>query len=393
MLKFNKTLWIKILVVAVFLVLFLPLLYVLNTGEKIDGLRQWDNISVTYEKARVLTVEDESLEKDENTGSENGMQQFQVRILSGNLKNQVQSIQNCVSSSNNVIVKSGDTIVIRVVKSADGTYDYFVSGYYRAPLIYGIILLFLLLLCLIGRKRGIYSVIALVFSFICIIYLYIPMIIDGYEPILASMIITVMVTIVTIILIAGFTRKAAAGILGTILGLAIAAAIAQTAGWIAHVNGFNTDDAESLIQLADCANILNMKVDGLVYGGIIISALGAVIDIAMSITSAVCEIYNSNPATDRKKLFQSGMNIGRDMMGTMANTLILAFAGTSLITLIMIKANSDSYFQIINSSWVGMEVIESISGSIAVILTVPIISFVSSRIIPSSFFINKKHTQ
>lgn len=379
--KPDKSFGIKILVAVIFLGLFVTIVYVVNHQRKLADLSQWGNITVTYEKGRVLAVEDESLAKDENTGLQNGTQQLSVRILSGEQKGQVQSIKNYVSNYDNIIGKTGDAVVVRVTKSVDGTCDYTVFGYYRAPIIYGIIFLFLLLLCVIGRKRGIYSVIALVFSFLCIIVLYIPMIIDGYEPILSSMLIAVMVTIVTMILIGGFTRKALTAILGTVLGLAIAAAIAQIAGWIAHLNGFNTGDAESLVQLANRADI---KVGGLVFGGIIISALGAVIDIAMSIASAVCEVYDSNPSADRKKLFSSGMNIGRDMMGTMANTLILAFTGSSLSTLLLITVNYVPYSQLVNSTWVGLEVIESVSGSIGVILTVPIISFIASRIIPWS---------
>lgn len=124
-----------------------------------------------------------------------------------------------------------------------------------------------------------------------------------------------------------------------------------------------------------------IKIGGLLFSGIIISSLGAVMDVGMSISSTINEIHEKNPGLSAAELFQSGMNVGRDMIGTMSNTLILAFAGGSVITLIINYAYDLSLNQIINSYNIGIEIMQGISGSLGIILTVPFVSFISSRLL------------
>ena len=125
-----------------------------------------------------------------------------------------------------------------------------------------------------------------------------------------------------------------------------------------------------------------MQVQWLLTAGILISSLGAVMDVSISIASSVQEIYSLNPKLTEKELFISGMNVGRDMMGTMVNTLILAFAGTSLSMFIVIYSYNLTNNQLFNMDMVNIVVLEGLTGSFAVILTVPIIAYISSQLIP-----------
>lgn len=106
-------------------------------------------------------------------------------------------------------------------------------------------------------------------------------------------------------------------------------------------------------------------------------------DISISVASAIQEVFHSNRKLRHNQLFLSGLNVGRDMMGTMSNTLILAFTGTSLNTLILIYSYNVSYYQLMNMNLIGIEVIQGLSGSLAVILTVPIVAFIAARLIPA----------
>ena len=126
----------------------------------------------------------------------------------------------------------------------------------------------------------------------------------------------------------------------------------------------------------------SMQVQWLLIAGILISSLGAVMDVSISIASSVQEIYSLTPKLSEKELFISGMNVGRDMMGTMANTLILAFAGTSLSMFIIIYSYNLTNNQLFNMDMVNIVVLEGLTGSFAVILTVPIIAYISSQLIP-----------
>ena len=119
------------------------------------------------------------------------------------------------------------------------------------------------------------------------------------------------------------------------------------------------------------AETSNLKVKGLMFAGILVSSLGAVMDVAMSISSSMFEIKSINTKLNKMQLFKSGMNIGKDIIGTMTNTLILAFTGGALCTLILLYSAKMSFSRIINLDFLGMEIIQGLAGTIGIILTVP----------------------
>ena len=128
-----------------------------------------------------------------------------------------------------------------------------------------------------------------------------------------------------------------------------------------------------------------LHISSLLVCGILIAALGAVMDVAMSIASSCHELHALNPELTTRQLFRSGMNIGRDAMGTMANTLILAFAGSALNMLILFQAYDYPFLQIINSDMMSIEILQGIAGSIGIILTVPLVAFISAHVRQSNF--------
>ena len=171
--------------------------------------------------------------------------------------------------------------------------------------------------------------------------------------------------------------------IGCVGGVAMAGAAAALTAAATPINGFNMSEAEELV-LRTGGTSLN--VSGLLISAILIAALGAVMDVAMTITSAVFEVHQLNPELNRQKLIQSGINIGRDAMGTMANTLILAFAGSALNMLILFRIFDYPYLQIFNSDMMALEIIQGISGSIGIVMTVPLVAFLSA------FLCSRKNT-
>ena len=165
------------------------------------------------------------------------------------------------------------------------------------------------------------------------------------------------------------------------MGVAVSGIIAMLFGKLSHISGYNTEEIENLIYVAQNCKL---QVGDLLYSGILIASLGAVMDVAMSISSTIQEIHDRNPEISKKELFKSGIHVGKDMMGTMSNTLILAFAGGSLNTLVFIFAYNYSYHQIINMYSIGIELMQGISASMGVILTVPFTS------LAGAFFISGK---
>ena len=144
-----------------------------------------------------------------------------------------------------------------------------------------------------------------------------------------------------------------------------------------NISGFNLDEAESLILIAQNTGL---KIRDILFSGILISSLGAVMDVAMSIASSIYEINELNRDLDMKTIFNSGINIGRDMIGTMSNTLILAFAGTSLSTMLALYSYNTQFNQLMSSDFIAIEFAQSISGSIGIILAVPITSVISAYV-------------
>ena len=166
--------------------------------------------------------------------------------------------------------------------------------------------------------------------------------------------------------------------IGTIFGVIIAGVFALIFGNVTSISGYNVSDIENLVYVGEMTDI---QIGQLLFAGILIASLGAVMDVGMSISSTLCEIKEKNPSLTMKELFLSGMNVGRDMMGTMTNTLILAFTGGSINTLVFIYAYNYQYLQIMNMYSVGIEIMQGLSASLGVILAVPFTSLITSIII------------
>jgi len=156
---------------------------------------------------------------------------------------------------------------------------------------------------------------------------------------------------------------------GTVAGVVIAGFSATIFSIASGISGWNVSDIESLLTLW---NVSGIQVGGLLFSGLLISSLGAVMDVAMSIGSSIGEIHAQNPTISRKELFKAGMHVGRDMMGTDSNTLILAFAGGSVSMLVLDYAYDLPYQQIINSNNIGIAIMQGLSGSFGIVLAVPV---------------------
>ena len=221
------------------------------------------------------------------------------------------------------------------------------------------------------------ALVSLLFTLFAIVWILFPLLEYGFPAIPATVLIVFYTTVFTFVLIDGINKKTISGALGTLAGVLIASIFAAFAGYVSHISGFQTNEAEELLLIGTDHG---MKISGLFTAGILIASLGAVMDVAMSIASAVHELHEVNDQMSAMELFRSGMNIGRDAMGTMANTLILAFAGSSFTLLLLIYFYNIGFTQLINTDMVAREVIQGLAGSIGIVLTVPIVAFLSATI-------------
>lgn len=341
-------------------------------------LNQEHDKRFSVQKARILAADDSALSPEPYIdGMLIGQQPLTIELLTGEFKGQQVAIVNSLNRVFNNYAQK-DMVMLFNVQAEDGAIvrvDMF--GYSRDYFIYALVGIFILVLVVIGRMKGVYSALALTFTLVTVIFFMMPLILKGYDPILMAVFTSAITTIFTIFLISGVSLKSFAAIGGIILGVAIAGIVGVVSGKLGHISGINMSDAEEVIYLAQEVPI---KVPQLLFAGIIISALGAVMDVGMSIASAVFEVKQVNPNLTMGQLYKSGMNIGRDVMGTMSNTLILAFAGSSISILIIIILYKLPYIRLINLNLLAIEVIQGISGSIGLILTVPVTAILAAAL-------------
>lgn len=370
----NKPASLRNGIILLLTVCFFTFLYFFN---QIDKVQLVNRKNTSFEKAVVQEI----IENDSSEyGSSVGKQRVKLKLLSGEHRGKVIYASSFSGYLYGTDCSENMRVIVSLSVSGD---DYIASvyGYDRSPVIYGFIGLFLLILCIIGSKKGFKSAISLIFTFICIIFLFIPMIYRGYSPFLSAVIIVILVTIVSMYLIDGITIKSISAILGTVIGVIIAGIFASGFGHLAKISGYNVSEIEELVFVA---NNTNLKIGGLLFSGILIASLGAVMDVSMSVASTINEIHYKKPNISSKELFKSGINVGKDMMGTMSNTLILAFTGGSINTLILNYSYDMQYNQVINMYSIGIEIMQGISGSIGVILAVPLVAFITSFLLTNN---------
>lgn len=334
---------------------------------------------MVYEKAEVTAVLSDDAEADyENAeGRRVGTQELEIRILTGTHKDEIMSLTNYMSALFNVDVEKGDNIIVRIMTDENGSYYASVFNYDRGMVIGGFVLIFFVLLAVLGGKKGIGALLGLLFTLACVWFILIPALIIGLPIIAVTVGIIIITSVCALILLNGISEKTWCAILGCVIGVITAGAIAALVGHITPINGFNMSEAENLILYGAEKGL---KISGLLVCGVLISALGAVMDVALGIASSVNELSLQNSKAKAKELFHSGMNIGKDAMGTMANTLILAFAGSSLNMLILVQTYDIPFRQLINTDYICIEIIQSISGAMGILLTVPIVAFISARL-------------
>lgn len=328
-------------------------------------------LGYSYENARVIEVVEDNLSPD---GIRVGYQRLKVQLTSGEYRGEVVDATSAEGNLFGAVCEKGDSVVVHMSVSGSSK-NVSVYSKDRIVAVAAFVGIFLLLICIIGGKNGVKSVVGLVFTFVSIFMIYIPLIYRGFSPFWAAVIITIITTIVTMYLISGFTVKTICAIAGTVTGVLLAGLSAWLFGKVADIDGYNVSNIETLSYVGQ---ITNIQIGGLLFSGILIASLGAVMDVAMSVSSAMCEIHDKAPQLGCLELFKSGMNVGRDMMGTMSNTLILAFVGSAVSELVINYAYNLPFRQIINSYNIGIEIMQGVSGSIGVILTVPAVAVVTA---------------
>ena len=256
-----------------------------------------------------------------------------------------------------------------------------ISEYLRDSYIKLVFGLFVALLIIVGGFKGLKTLFTLLLTVFLILKLLLPGLLAGYSPILLAILISIVITVVTILIVGGVNKKSYGAIIGVLGSVIVAGLIAYVVGTKARLTGLSSEESMMLMYIPQA---VEFNYSGLLFAGIIMGALGAVMDVGMSISSAIDEVRKVNPLLTTKELIISGMNVGRDIMGTMANTLILAYTGSAIPLLLLFTAYNEPYSRIVNLDIIATEIIRAFAGSIGLVLCVPLTAVISGMLIGKS---------
>lgn len=339
------------------------------------------NIEIVKEesvKAKVIEA-GEIYERDNGNDGKETVQDVKVKILEGDYKDEKFSATFVLTYDlDNKIVgyelREGNTVFVRVSEE-NGKAQVVIQDIVRQKYLIGLILFFFASIILIGRKKGLKSIIGLIITVLAVFLILVAVIFKGYNAIIVSIGTCFLITILTFAVIGGWNRKTFSAALGTIGGVVLAGIIATITGYLAQLSGAGKEEA-IMLSVASKDVIFNFR--ELLFAEIIVSALGACMDVGMSISSSLSELKIKKPSMTGKELFKSGMNIGGDMIGTMTNTLILSFIGSSLVLVLLYMSSSFKIVDVINIEAIATEAVCAIAGSVGIVYTVPITALIYS---------------
>ena len=326
-------------------------------------------------KAKIMEILSTEVKEIEYSGGviKTKLQIVEAKITQGDHKNEVVRIEhetNAFNAAYNFTVKKGDGVLLYLEEYEDGSIrSANISDLVRDKYLVYLLAAFILVLLIVGRGKGIKAIVSLALTCLAVVKVLLPMILRGYNPVLASVGVCTVVIILTLIIVSGYNKKTLSAVIGTTGGVIVAGLMALIVGYAAKLTGLGGEEAQMLMYIPQ-----NIQFDfrGLLFAGIMMGAMGATMDVGMSIASAMHEIKTATPHINTRDLIRAGMNVGRDVMGTMSNTLILAYAGGSLHLMLLFMAYDIPFVDIINRDAIASEVVRALAGSVGLIFTIPL---------------------
>ena len=364
---------LSIIVLAIAAVIFFAMLFWLYSDDILHGEQDIfdpygkDEI-VEFEKAKVLAIVSEDKRTDEVADNAYvGSQELSAIVKSGRYKGETMTVYNYFGPLYGVPVEVGDGVTLTIKTHVDGTHSATVYEFNRIPMLAVLLLIFFAVTALIGGRTGVKSLFGLSFTVVCLFFILIPLLIKGAPTVFTTFVMCAYIAVVAFTVLGGVHRKTVSAFLGTVSGAFLAMVFGLTVQYFAKINGLRLEDAEPLLQLKYAGQDIPLHLQGLLVAGIIISALGAVMDVAMSISSALEEVHAANPALSQKELFKSG----------------LAFLGSEFTLIIFLYVRGLTFYHLFSTVFVSVETISGLSSSIGMILAIPLTALISSTLIKS----------
>jgi len=369
----NISAYIAVIVVSV-------LLLVLGNRIAASNLNIFDEeYSEDVLKARVIEIDSREVERfdlDETSSIETIRIVFRAKVLSGYLKGEVISATQTIDQfvlTNAREVSVGDKVLLILTDLEN--YQWHFMEYVRSDKIMILGASFIMALLIFGRKKGFNTILSLALTCGAIFLVFIPSILSGKNIYVWTSLICVYSVLSTYLIVNGFTKKTTAAIVGCLCGILLTSILTIFMDRVLSLTGVIDEDSVYLTYLPT-EKPINLR--AIIFAGIQIGALGAIMDVAMSISSSLWEVCEESSSPSFRSLFRSGLNIGRDVLGTMANTLILAYIGSSLAVVLLLSVYSSSVLYLFNREMIVVELLQALVGSFGLLFTMPFTSFVSA---------------
>ena len=357
-------------------------------------------------RGKVQNILDTSVEYYENgNGLKKTSNLFSVKIFDGELKGKtikaVQVQDDFIALKSDIVKKNDKVIILQLnedigfslseKKSYQEIYEnpvFVFEEFYRFSSIIFLLVLFVALLLIFGGIKGLNTLIALLLTCASIFCWFVPSIFSGENIYKTAIFICLYIIVTTVIIVNGVNKKSIASITGCFGGVLVAAVLAIIMKNVMFINGYFNNESLYLEALLPAGQ---KNLVAVLFAAVLIGSVGAVMDVSMSLASALFELAISVEDISFKQLVKSGFSIGRDMMGTMANTLILAYIGSSLSFLLVLIAYNSSFLGLINNQIIAFEIMQAITGSIGILCGIPLTTFIAAALysIKITFSISK----
>lgn len=368
----------------IFLGLILVAVFVINSkwGNS-DHLVSYDGIELDYVKAIVVDVVDETLDYPYNSKPV-GIQNIKAKIKN---TGEIVDVENKLEASHSVLVKENDKVILAKSRNPHHNSETFyrMYNYDRSFGTIFWIVLFLVFIALVAGSRGIKSTVALVISIYIILFFDISLIMNGFNNVLITILTVILCTIFSTLILYGYSKMSLINMISVSVSFIFVSILVKLMSIGLNISGYNLENVGELILVIGKEWKLN--IENLLFSTVAISALGASMDVSVSIASALREIQSLNKDVSSKKLFKSGMSIGKDIIGTMVNTLVFAFIGSSLVSImIFILHGTNTFNRVVSSDFFAVEITKALIGISVVIIMVPVTSFFASKIYKADSF-------
>lgn len=329
-------------------------------------------------EAVVTAIAEEKLIQYNGTDKYQTYQKLVLLVTEGKIKGNTITVENGnIPSVNIPKYKVGDKIVVSSSVDPDGKDFYYITDYVRRTPLYWLFFAFIVATILIGKKRGVASIVGMALSFLIIFSFVLPQILAGRDPVLIAVIASLFIIPITFYMSHGLNKKTTMAAIGTIIALIITGFLASFFLEATKLSGFASEEASFLS--AAKQGVVNIK--GLILAGIIIGALGILDDITVSQAAIVQQLKAASPKISFTELYSRAMDIGKDHIASVVNTLILVYTGAAMPLLLLFVDNPHPFTEIINYEIIAEEIVRTLVASIGLILAVPITTILAASFI------------